>query len=87
MKRLNYLMNGLVALALIVLFSQCTGKTETQTAGAPAQAAAGLSGMKIAYVEIDTLLAKYNFCIDLRSHGEEERECSSDAEPESQGTG
>ena len=64
MKRLNYLMNGLVALALIVLFSQCTGKTETQTAGAPAQAAAGLSGMKIAYVEIDTLLAKYNFCID-----------------------
>ena len=54
MKRLNYLMNGLVALALIVLFSQCTGKTETQTAGAPAQAAAGLSGMKIAYVEIDT---------------------------------
>ena len=65
MKRLNYLMNGLVALALIVLFSQCTGKTETQTAGAPAQAAAGLSGMKIAYVEIDTLLAKYNFCIDL----------------------
>lgn len=65
MKRLNYLMNGLVALALIVLFSQCAGKTEPQTAGAPAQAAAGLSGMKIAYVEIDTLLAKYNFCIDL----------------------
>ena len=26
---------------------------------------AELSGMKIAYVEIDSLLAKYNFCIDL----------------------
>ena len=29
------------------------------------RANAELSGMKIAYVEIDTLLAKYNFCIDL----------------------
>ena len=27
--------------------------------------AGGLSEMKIAYVEIDTLLAKYNYCIDL----------------------
>lgn len=26
MKRLNYLVNGLAALALIVLFSQCAGK-------------------------------------------------------------
>ena len=64
MKRLNYLMNGLAALALIVLFAQCAGNTDKQTTGAPAQAG-GLSEMKIAYVEIDTLLAKYNYCIDL----------------------
>ena len=64
MKRLNYLMNGLAALALIVLFAQCAGNTDKQTTNAPAQAG-GLSEMKIAYVEIDTLLAKYNFCIDL----------------------
>ena len=64
MKRLNYLVNGLAALALIVLFSQCAGKADNQTTNASAQAA-GLSGMKIAYVEIDTLLAKYNYCIDL----------------------
>ena len=32
MKRLNYLVNGLAALALIVLFSQCTGKADNQTA-------------------------------------------------------
>jgi dipeptidase D len=62
---MNYLMNGLAALAFIVLFSQCAGKTDNQTTNAPAQANAELSGMKIAYVEIDTLLAKYNFCIDL----------------------
>ena len=64
MKRLNYLVNGLAALALIVLFSQCAGKADNQAANASTQAA-GLSGMKIAYVEIDTLLAKYNYCVDL----------------------
>ena len=64
MKRLNYLMNGLAALALIVLFAQCAGNTDKQTTSAPAQAG-GLSEMKIAYVEIDTLLAKYNYCVDL----------------------
>ena len=59
MNRMNYLMNGLAALAFIVLFSQCAGKTDNQTTSTPAQANAELSGMKIAYVEIDTLLAKY----------------------------
>ena len=55
---MNYLMNGLAALAFIVLFSQCAGKTDNQTATTPVQANAELSGMKIAYVEIDSLLAK-----------------------------
>jgi outer membrane protein len=57
--------NGLSALALIVLFSQCTGKTNNQTEAKTTPVAAGLSGMKIAYVEIDTLLTKYNFWNDL----------------------
>ena len=64
MKKLNYLVNGLAAIAFVVLFSQCAGNANQQSAGnAPAQG--GLSDMKIAYLEIDTLLAKYNFCIDL----------------------
>ena len=58
MKRLNYLVNGLAALALIVLFSQCTGKADNQTATTSGQASGELTGMKIAYVEIDTLLVK-----------------------------
>ena len=58
MNRINYLMNGLAALAFIVLFSQCAGKADNQVATTPASANAELS-------EIDTLLAKYNFCIDL----------------------
>ena len=65
MNRMNYLMNGLAALAFIVLFSQCAGKTDNQTTSTPAQANAELSGMKIAYVEIDTLLTQYNFWNDL----------------------
>lgn len=58
-------MSGLVAFALIVLFAQCAGKSENQSANNASSQAAGLSGMKIAFVEVDTLLAKYNFCIDL----------------------
>ncbi len=65
MKRMNYLINGFAAVALIVLFSQCAGKTENTTATASDKITAGLSDMKIAYVEVDTLLSKYNFCIDL----------------------
>ena len=64
MKRLNYLVNGLAALALIVLFSQCGGNSGQQTT-AVAASADGVSGLKIAYVEVDTLLSKYKFCIDL----------------------
>lgn len=66
MNRMNYLMNGLAAFVFVALFSQCAGKTDKQATTAPVQeSTAGLSGMKIAYVEIDTLLTKYNFCIDL----------------------
>lgn len=64
MKKVNYLMKGLAALAVMFFFAQCAGKADGQ---APSTAAVqqGLSGMKIAFVEVDTLLAKYNFCVDL----------------------
>lgn len=67
MKRINCLINGLAALALIVLFSQCAGKadTKTTTTEGGATTAATPGDLKIAYVEVDTLLSKYNFCIDL----------------------
>ncbi|MDR1003985.1 MAG: OmpH family outer membrane protein [Prevotellaceae bacterium] len=64
MKRLNYLLNTLAALSLIVLFSQCSGKADNQ-AVISAPATGELTGMKIAFVEVDTLLAKYNFSVDL----------------------
>lgn len=64
MKRLNYLVNGLAAIAMIVLFANCT-KSGNQTAASVSAKANRVSELKIAYVDIDTLLAKYNFCIDL----------------------
>lgn len=64
MKTLKYLMNGLAALALAVLFSQCAGNASQQSNNNAPQTGE-LNGMKIAYVEIDSLLAKYNFCVDL----------------------
>lgn len=64
MKKMNHLMNVVVALALTVLFSQCTEKVDN-SGNSSSDHSNGLSGMKIAFVEVDTLLAKYNFCIDL----------------------
>jgi outer membrane protein len=59
--------NGLAALALIVMFAQCSGKSGAEAAGdtSSTQAEGELSGLKIAFVEVDTLLSKYNFSIDL----------------------
>lgn len=64
MKRINYLINGFAALAFVVLFSQCAGKTENKAA-AVSDGATSPSNLKIAYVEVDTLLSQYNFCEDL----------------------
>ncbi|MCD8292230.1 MAG: OmpH family outer membrane protein [Prevotellaceae bacterium] len=65
MKRFFYVVNGLAMLAFVVLFSQCAGGAGNQATNAPAPQAATLSGIKVAYVEIDTLLAKYNYYVDL----------------------
>lgn len=65
MKRINYLINGFAALALVVLFSQCAGKGDNKAATAAAEGAVSPSNLKIAYVEVDTLLSQYNFCEDL----------------------
>jgi outer membrane protein len=65
MKRFAYMAKGLFALTLIVLFSQCAGNTNTATTNQGETAAVTAGGLKMAYVDVDTLLAKYNFCVDL----------------------
>ena len=67
MKRTNFILNGFLALAIVLVFAQCSDKNNnaaTSSAG-PAAGVAGSSNMKIAYVEIDSLLTKYNFWNDL----------------------
>lgn len=66
MKRLSYLVNGLAAVASVLLFTQCTDKTDTNShANANSSTVVTDGNLKIAYVDIDSLLTKYNFCIDM----------------------
>ncbi len=63
MKKTNFILGGLMALAMV--FANCAGNTNAGAPAATAPAAGGSSTMKIAYVEIDSLLTKYNFWTDL----------------------
>ena len=65
MKKTNFILNGLMALAFGVMFAQCAGNNNASTTSAPVAGATGSSNMKIAFVEIDSLLTKYNFWNDL----------------------
>ena len=62
---MKYILNGLMALALVLMFTQCAdNKSNGSTNNAPAEVS-GPANMKIAYVEIDSLLTKYRFWNDL----------------------
>ena len=66
MKNINYIINGVLALAVVILFVlQFTGKKEsgvTKTFTAE-ESASGL--LPIAYVNVDSLLLNYNYSKDL----------------------
>lgn len=64
MKSMKYVLNGFLALAMVLMFTQCTGNKSDNTANTPA-IVSGPVNMKIAYVEIDSLLTKYRFWNDL----------------------
>ena len=65
MKKIKFILNGFMALAFGVMFAQCAGNNNANSASAPAAEATGSSNIKIAYVEVDSLLSKYNFWNDL----------------------
>ncbi|MFV0272127.1 MAG: OmpH family outer membrane protein [Macellibacteroides fermentans] len=66
MKNINYIINGVLALAVVILFVlQFTGKKEsgvTKTFTAE-ESASGI--LPIAYVNVDSLLLNYNYSKDL----------------------
>lgn len=65
MKKIKFILNGFMALAFGVMFAQCAGNNNANSASAPAAEATGSSNIKIAFVEIDSLLSKYNFWNDV----------------------
>ena len=65
MKKMKYILNGFLALAMILLFAQCSNNQSTPSQTATPTAVGGSTNMKIAYVEIDSLLTKYRFWNDL----------------------
>lgn len=65
MKKMKYILNGFMALALVLMFAQCTDKKANDSESGTQTAVGGPVNMKIAYVEIDSLLTKYRYWNDL----------------------
>ncbi|MGL5958588.1 MAG: OmpH family outer membrane protein [Phocaeicola sp.] len=67
MKRKHFVRNGFAALSIALAFTQCAGNSNpsSSTTTPDSDLATGSTTMKIAYVEIDSLLTKYNFWNDL----------------------
>ena len=67
MKRTNHILNGIVAVAAIILFAQCSGKKENPTVETSFSngEVTSSTNLKIAYVDIDTLLLNYHFWQDV----------------------
>lgn len=65
MKRTNYFVGATAVFVGILLFTQCTGKGSNQGTGGNSEGTRATTNLKIAYVDIDTLLTQYNFWTDL----------------------
>ncbi|MDH6535479.1 OmpH family outer membrane protein [Parabacteroides sp. 52] len=66
MKNINYVINGVLAVAIIILFvMQFSNKKETTVTKAFAQGDEATAILPIAYVNIDSLLMNYNYAKDL----------------------
>ncbi|GHT30495.1 hypothetical protein AGMMS49574_10300 [Bacteroidia bacterium] len=67
MKNINYIINGVLAVAVIVLFVlHFSGKKDAGVAPARVSAEGGITGtLPIAYVNMDSLLQNYNYSKDL----------------------
>lgn len=68
MKNINYIINGVLAVAVVILFvMQFSGKKETNVSSPAVSAGEGAIAGKlpIAYVNVDSLLENYNYAKDL----------------------
>ena len=66
MKNINYVINGVLAVAVVILFvMQFSGKKEASVASSVAANGDSVNLLPIAYVNVDTLLQNYNYAKDL----------------------
>lgn len=66
MKNINYVVNGVLAIAVIILFvMQFSGKNETKVVKSISSGEASNGTMPVAYVNVDSLLENYNYAKDL----------------------
>lgn len=63
MKKMNYFAAGLAAFAFVFSMTNC-GNSATEENDLTQVTDSQSVGLKIAYVEIDTLMSQYNFCKD-----------------------
>ncbi len=66
MKNINYVINGVLAVAVVILFvMQFSGKEETKEVRS-VSSGDGISGvLPVAYINVDSLLENYNYAKDL----------------------
>lgn len=66
MKNINYVVNGVLAIAVIILFvMQFSGKNEIKAVKSISSGEASNGTMPVAYVNVDSLLENYNYAKDL----------------------
>lgn len=65
MKKTKYILKGFLMLAMAFMFTQCADNKNANEGNATPAAALAPGELKIAYVEIDSLLTKYRFWNDL----------------------
>lgn len=66
MKNISYVINGVLALAVIILYVMTfSAKQITNTTETPASGESSAEGLPIAYVNVDSLFTNYNYSKDL----------------------
>ena len=65
MKKKKYILNGCIALTMMLMLIQCTQPKANESEKESPVATTGSTNLKIAYVEIDSLLTKYRYWNDL----------------------
>lgn len=64
MNKINYMKSACAAALILLTTAQCTTKQEPGSTSAPVAAEAG-AGLRVAYVNVDSLLLNYNYAKDL----------------------